>query len=161
MKSHTFSIIFKSSDWAGQRKQLIRFLATYSCVDLARWTGRCRLGKNYPFGGKCLARTSHKFSSKMSWYLAAFMFPSTGVIVPTPSQQMKPHIMTSYFASEFCFSTRSGRHPSSFFLQIRTLSSWPIMILLSSEKITRFQFSTDHCLPPDTTQAASSNCFSL
>ena len=89
MYSHTFSIIFRSGDWAGQLRQFMWFLSMYSCVNLDRWTGALSSYEKYPFRGKCLARTGHKFSSRISWYLRDF--PSTGTIVPTPSQQMHPH----------------------------------------------------------------------
>lgn len=105
-----FFAIFKSADWAGQHKHLIRFLAIYSCVDLSRWTGALSSWTMYPSWRKCLARTGHKLSSKISWYFAVFVSiyrrhsPHT---FPTNA----PPYHNLNIACEFFFSTSKILHP--------------------------------------------------
>lgn len=115
----------------------MRFLAACSWFDLARWTGALSSWKKCPFRWKCLTKTGHRFSSEIYWYFAALKSPSIGVLVSTPFQQMYPHIITLYLAWGVLCRTRSVLH-HSFFLQILTLTSCPIIILLSSENMRAF-----------------------
>ena len=99
-----------------QTFSIMPFLVRYSWVDLARCTVSLSSWKKYPQPENdeqtC---TSHEFSSKISWYLTAFILPTTAVTVQTPCHVIHPHIMTSYLGRVFV-GTKSGRYPSSRFL---------------------------------------------
>lgn len=57
-----------------------------------------------------------------------------------PFQQIQPQILTWYIVCNVLGWTKSGLHPSSFYCHTLTRSSCPIIILVSLEKITFFQW---------------------
>lgn len=102
------------------------------------------------------AKTGQRLPSEISWYPFALIFPSTDAALPGPNQEMHPHIITLNFDRGFC-ETRSGYQPSPAFLQTYMYTfflSWPIIILLSSEKISFINyFQQTISALPDTTRA--------
>ena len=98
----------------------VMYSHTFSIISRSRyWAGQLR-----------------QFYSRILSYL--FDWRHSSLALPTDTT----HIMTSNLFCSFFFWTRSGLNPSSLFLQIRAFSSWPFIILVSWEKITRFQLST-------------------
>ena len=92
------------------------------------------------------AITGQMLSSKTVLYFSELIFPVIHANVPTPYQQIHPHIITRYFLS--CVNgTKSGLYPSPHLRQIYILLLVPVTIRLSSENITLFQFPfTTHLL---------------
>lgn len=121
------------------------------CPHILVWISFSRLthyrsGKNTHFERK-LGQDKPLVFLKNFLIFISFIFPFTGAIFPTPSQQIHTHLMTSnLFCSVFSERCQVSSLRLSFY---RSLSSWPILILVSSEKNpTRYRWSTFHCLFP-------------
>ena len=82
---HTFSIIFKSGDCAGQVIAGISLLIFYSHVNLELCAGALSSWNINGFSAKFFAITGHKCVSKISVYFLESILPSTGARVLTPS----------------------------------------------------------------------------
>ena len=126
------------------------FLATYSCDCRSRsMNKRIVILEKIPISremsGKDLPHLFFKNSLIFNRVYISFNWRQSS---HTLSTNAPPYHDLKLILFSLFFWTRSDLHPSSLLLQLRTLSSWPIIIFVSSERITRFQLSTVHCLFP-------------
>ncbi|KAG2353107.1 hypothetical protein BDR07DRAFT_1434463 [Suillus spraguei] len=92
------------------------------------------------------AKLGSKWSFKMSTYCSAFIFPSTSASIPTPFHPIQPHTIKEPPPNLTVPLTSLSVRPSPFFFHTYTFPSDPILlILVSSDHITRFQSSTVQC----------------
>ena len=87
---HTFSIMFKSGDCAGQVIPGIAFSIFQSRVNLELCAGALSSWNINGCSAKCFATTGQKCTSRIFVYFFESMVPSTGTRVPTPSYVMQP-----------------------------------------------------------------------
>lgn len=122
--SHTFSIILRCRNWAGQ----IHSLCFLGGVVPLRWS--CRVcwrisGPNkFHLKKKCISDLSHNSQIQT-------------VTIPYHDLKIILVLWTKLFLKH-----------SGFFIQMQTISSWLIIILVLFETIKRFQFSVTYCLFP-------------
>ena len=84
-----FSIILRSGDWDGQSRQSTSLLSFHNCVCTDWCTGALLSWKiHWLFSN--FTTTGQRLLSVMSMYLAELIFPSTSVIVLTPSLHIPP-----------------------------------------------------------------------
>jgi len=90
-----FSIILRSGDWDGQSRQSTSLLSFHNFVCTDWCTGALSSWKiHWLFSN--FATTGQRLLSRMSMYLAEVIFPSTYVIVPTPSLQIHPKTLQTH-----------------------------------------------------------------
>ena len=102
--------------------------------------GRCHLGKSRLFSN--FATTAQILLSRMSMYLTELIFPSTFVIVPTPSLHIHPQNITDTRTQplrlpcnpEHCVCVADFRHTY-------TRELFPNTTYISSDNIILFHFS--------------------
>ena len=88
-----FSIILGSGDWDGQSRQSTSLLSFHNCVCTDWCTWALSSWKiHWLFSN--FATTGQRLLSRMSMYLDELIFPSTSVIVPTPSLHIHPQNIT-------------------------------------------------------------------
>ena len=117
-----FSIILRSGDWDGQTRQSTSLLSFHNFVCTNWCTGALSSWKiHWLFSN--FATTGQRLLSRMSMYLAELIFPSTSVIVPTPSLQIHnntwaPPLRRPYSPKHSVFHLSSAFHhtyPREFF----------------------------------------------
>ena len=106
------------------------FVATYYCVDIARWNGALSMWKYTHFG-------AHDYLKNIIMIFNSIYLSFDRRHSPHTLPTMHPIKETSVSKLRLFFS-RSG------------LWSWPIIILVYLTKITRLQFSTLHYFFPST-----------
>ena len=100
--------------WPGNRFQIVFSLVFLKHPGSMDWG--IIIMEKILFSGKCLAITGQMLSSKIALYFSELIFPVIPVNVPTPYQQIHPHII-GYFLS--CVDgIKSGVYPSPRLRQI-------------------------------------------
>ena len=90
---HKFSIWFKSGDWLGHSNTLIFFLWNHLRVSFALCFGSLSCWKVQPRLIFIILVDGSRFISRMSRYMAPFIFPSMTWSLPVPRDEKQPHAM--------------------------------------------------------------------
>ena len=156
-KAYRFSIGFRSGDWLGHYRTLMRFVVSHASTLFAVCLGSllCWNPK------RCPKHSSHtetwRFSANISLYITPFILPSTWTRWPVPELEKQPHSM---MLPPPCFTVGMvfrGLNASPFFHLIVFLVLWlksSIFVLSDHSTLSHWARESETCAQANLRRAA-------